>query len=126
MAREMTLAEARAALQQLHFGEQGLTRNDMRAQLSSLPDSIYLHLPDSKRFYNADEVLHEARTAAGRAEGEFIAAGDDTEDAEADYGPAGYSDSLLIDSGVVGPSANTPVPGFDGDSLETENEFPKR
>ncbi len=125
MAQETSLEHARVLLERLDYGEHGLTRNDMRAQAPDVPDIVYLHLPDSKRFANAAEALHEVRAAPGRAEGEFIAATDDTEDAEADYGPAGYGDSLPIDSGVVGASGNTPVPGFDGNSIDTENEFPK-
>ncbi len=125
MSQQTTLENARALLDRLDYGEHGLTRNDMRAQLPDLPDIIYLHLPDSKRFNTTDETLHEVHASPGRAEGEFIAATDDTENAEADYGPAGYGDSLLVDPSLVSASGNTPVPGFDGNSIDTENEFPK-
>lgn len=125
MAQETTPEQTRPLLERLDYGEHGLTRNDMRARMADLPDVIYLRLPDSKRFYSADEVLHEVRSSPGRAEGEFIAATDDTEDARGDNGPAGYGDSLLIDTGTVGAAGNTPVPGFDGNSIDTENEFPR-
>ena len=125
MAQQTPLEQARAMLDRLDYGEHGLTRHDMRAQAPDLPDIIYLHLPDSKRFSNTDEVLREVHASPGRAEGEFIAATDNTEDAEADYGPAGYGDSLLIDPSLASASGNTPVPGFDGNSIDTENEFPK-
>lgn len=124
MAQETPLEHAHVLLERLDYGERGLTRNDMRAQQPDLPDIVYLRLPDSKRFSSADEALNEIRSAPGRAEGEFIAATDDTEDARADYGPAGYGDSLPISTGIVGATGSTPVPGFDGNSLETEAEFP--
>jgi len=125
MTQDTTLKHAHALLERLDYGEHGLTRHDMRRQLPELPDIIYLHLPDSKRFSGPDEVIREVRASPGRAEGEFVAATDDTESAEGDYGPAGYGDSLVIDSGIVGGAGNTPVPGFDGNSIDTENEFPK-
>ena len=126
MAPHSPLDAARPYLERLDYGEHGLTRNDMRAQVADLPDIIYLRLPDSKRFTSADEVLHEVRSSPGRAEGEFIAADDDTEDAVGDFGPAGYGDDILVNPTVVGPAGNTPAPGVDGNSLETEDEFPRR
>jgi hypothetical protein len=128
MADQTTLNALRTRLESLHYGEQGLTRNDMRVQMADLPDAIYLHLPDSKRFRSADEVLYEVRTSAARSEGEFIAADDNTpsDGAEADFGPAGYGDSPLISPSTAGSTTNTPVPGFDGNSLETSSEFPER
>jgi hypothetical protein len=121
------MEQARRELEGLDYGAQGLTRNDLRAQIADLPDDIYLHLPDSKRFRGADEVLNEVNRSAARAEGEFIAAADNTpsEGAQADNGPAGYGDDPLIGPSLSGPSANTPVGGFDGNSLETEREFPR-
>ena len=47
------LRDVRAALEHLDFGEHGLTRNELRDRLPDLPDVIYLHLPDSKRFTSA-------------------------------------------------------------------------
>jgi hypothetical protein len=125
MSNDSRLDDVSTQLEQLDYGKRGLTRNDMRAQMPDLPDVIYLHLPDSKRFLSAAEVLHEVRSSAARAEGEFVAAGDDTPDdaAEGDFGPAGYGGSPLVSPTVVGPTGNTPVAGFDGNSLETEEEF---
>lgn len=115
----------RRQLDSLDYGDRGLTRNDLRARIPELPDALYLHLPDSKRFGSAEEILYEARTSAARAEGEFISPDDTTpsDGAEADYGPAAYGDSPLANTGIVGPATNTPLPGFDGNSLETEEEF---
>src|SRR5438093_12175032 len=108
-------------LARVDYSEHGLTRNDLRAQIPDLPDAIYLHLPDSKRFRSAAEVLHEVRSSASRAEGEFVGPDDliPGAGAQADYGPAAYGDSPLVSPGAVGPSTNTPVPGFDGNRLET-------
>jgi hypothetical protein len=126
---ERGLSDAiRAQLERVEYGAHGLTRNDLRARLPDLPDAIYLHLPDSKRFGSAAEVLHEVGVSASRAEGEFVGPDEDipSEGAEADYGPAAYGDSPLVSPGTVGPSTNTPLPGFDGNSLETEEEFRER
>lgn len=125
MAQQNAIEAIRARLDGIDYGEHGLTRNELRARIADLPDGIYLHLPDSKRFRDADEVLHEVRTSASRAEGEFLAADDNTpsEGAQADYGPAAYGDSPLVSPSVAGASTNTPLPGFDGNSLETEREY---
>jgi hypothetical protein len=124
MAQRSALEAIRARLERANYGEHGLTRNDLRAQIPDLPEAIYLHLPDSKRFGSADAVLHEVRSSAWRAEGEFMGPDDliPSEGAQADYGPAAYGDSPLVSPGAVGPSTNTPLPGFDGNSLETEQE----
>ncbi len=126
MSDNSGVEQARRDLEGLDYGAHGLTRNDLRERLPDLPDAIYLHLPDSKRFRDAAEVLGEVQRSAARAEGEFTAADDNTpsEGAQADNGPAGYGDDPLISPTVTGPSANTPVDGFDGNSLETEREFP--
>lgn len=127
MMDSSTVEQARHELERLDYGEHGLTRNDLRQRIAGLPDAIYLHLPDSKRFRGAGEVLNEVQRSAARAEGEFIAADDNTpsEGAQADNGPAGYGDDPLIGPTLAGPSTNTPVGGFDGNSLETEREFPR-
>jgi hypothetical protein len=125
MAERRALDAIRARLERVDYGEHGVTRNDLRAQIPDLPEAIYLHLPDSKRLRSADEVLHEVRSSAWRAEGEFVGPDDliPSEGAEADYGPAAYGDSPLVSLGAVGPTTNTPLPGFDGNSLETEQEY---
>ena len=122
---ETELEAIHAQLDQLDYGERGLTRNELKERVTALPTAVYLRLPDSKRFRGADDVLHEVRSSAARAEGEFIAADDNTpsEGAEADYGPAAFGDSPLVSPSVSGPSTNTPLPGFDGNSLETEQEY---
>src|SRR5437868_14746813 len=72
MAERSALEAIRARLERADYGEHGVTRNDLRAQIPDLPEAIYLHLPDSKRLRSADEVLHEVRSSAWRAEGEFV------------------------------------------------------
>lgn len=129
MTQGDTVRATRAHLEELDYGEHGLTRNEIRDQWGGLPDAVYLHLPDSKRFLNAAQVLDEARHAAAHAEGEFVAANDDAGSGDAaipDGGPAGYGDDPLISPSVAGPTGNTPTPGFDGNSLETEQEFPTK
>lgn len=115
----------RAALHALDFGELGLTRGELRERVPELPETIYLHLPDSKRLASADAVLHEVARSSARAEGEFMAPDDNTpvEGAQADFGPAAYGESSLTSPSVVGPSTAFPTPGVDGNSLETAAEY---
>jgi hypothetical protein len=49
-----------------------LTRNDIKAGYPAFPQTLYLHLPDSKRFESPQEVVHAARLAPSRAEGDFL------------------------------------------------------
>jgi hypothetical protein len=67
----MTVGEVRRALYALNWSA-GLTRRQVRRRCRILPQSVYLRLPDSKRYYAADDVLHDARIAPSRAEGEFL------------------------------------------------------
>jgi hypothetical protein len=66
--------ELRAAA--LHLAQldwaRGLTRNDIKMAYPGFPQQIYLLLPDSKRFRSPAEVLHAARLAPSRAEGDFL------------------------------------------------------
>ena len=52
----------------------GFTRNDLKTACPTLPQMLYLRLPDSKRFYSPAEVLQAARLAPSRAEGDFLGA----------------------------------------------------
>src|SRR5438270_13950185 len=119
MAERSARDAIRTRLEHANYGELGLTRNDLRAQLPDLPEAIFLHLPDSKRLRSADEVLHEVRSSAWRAEGEFVGPDDliPSEGAEADYGPAAYGDSPLVSPGAAAPTTNTPLRGFAGTSV---------
>lgn len=122
----MGTVQAHSLLGGLDYGEHGLTRHELRDHIPSLPDEIFLHLPDSKRFRSADAVLHEVGRSAGRAEGEFVAANDETGTSAAarvSGEPAGYGADPLVADSIVGDTSNRPVAGFDGNSLETETEF---
>ncbi|HEY7350954.1 MAG TPA: hypothetical protein VH599_21775 [Ktedonobacterales bacterium] len=55
----------------------GLTRNDIKSAYPGFPQSLYLRLPDSKRFSSPKDVLQSARLAASRAEGDFLGAAPD-------------------------------------------------
>ena len=70
----------------------GLTRDEIRRQYHELPLAIYLHLPDSKRFTSADEVLRDAGFAENRAEGDFLGPDPDFPERESieDGGPPGW------------------------------------
>src|SRR5436305_13105733 len=123
MEQRSALDAIRARLERVDYGEHGVTRNDLRAQIPDLPEAIFLHLPDSKRLRSADEVLHEVRSSAWRAEGEFVGPDDliPSEGAEADYGSAAYGGSPPVSPGADGPTKNTRLPGFDGDSAHEEH-----
>ena len=102
---DVTAAQARAAeaaLRNLDW-HGGLTRDEIQARYRDLPLGIYLRLPASKRYTSPEDVLHEARIAASRAEGEFMGANSDIPEAAsiADGGPPGWGDA----SGVITPGA---------------------
>ncbi len=108
--------ELRAAadrLTQLDW-KRGLTRNDIKIAYPEFPQHIYLRLPDSKRFRSPQEVLHAARLAPSRAEGDFlgatpaIPAGLSVEEG----GPPDWGDSPLVTSGGM----------IDSGSAEDRNE----
>jgi hypothetical protein len=86
------LHAAEQALAQLDWGEEGLTRDEIRHQYPKLPPALYLRLPSSKRFTSANDMLHNVADAQERAEGEIP--GDSAESPEADSigdgGPPAY------------------------------------
>ena len=79
----------------------GLTRNDIKAAWSDFPQAVYLRLPDSKRFSSPREVLHAARIAPSRAEGDFLGAqpGIPTDLSLEEGGPPGWGNSPLVTPG---------------------------
>ena len=81
----------------------GLTRNDIKAALPDFPQAVYLRLPDSKRFGSPREVMHAARIAPSRAEGDFL--GPDplipTDLSVEEGGPPGWGNSPLVTPGGV-------------------------
>jgi hypothetical protein len=81
--------------------QRGLTRNDIKAAWPDFPQSVYLRLPDSKRFGSPREVLHAARVAPSRAEGDFLGAQPviPTELSVEEGGPPGWGDSPLVTPG---------------------------
>src|SRR5579885_3131560 len=89
-----------AQLAQLDWGR-GLTRNDIKAAWPDFPQAVYLRLPDSKRFGSPREMLHAARIAPSRAEGDFLGAqpGIPTDLSVEEGGPPGWGDSPLVTPG---------------------------
>jgi hypothetical protein len=81
--------------------QRGLTRNDIKTAWPDFPQSVYLRLPDSKRFSSPREVLHAARIAPSRAEGDFLGAqpGIPTDLSVEEGGPPGWGDSPLVTPG---------------------------
>ena len=89
-------------LARLDWGR-GLTRNDIKTAWPDFPQAVYLRLPDSKRFGSPEEVLHAARIAPSRAEGDFLGAqpGIPTDLSVEEGGPPGWGDSPLVTPGGV-------------------------
>jgi hypothetical protein len=90
-------------LMELDFGQEGLTRDQMRKKYRDLPEAIYLRMPSSRRFLNAEEALRDVWEARSRAEGDFLGAQPDIpEQASVDDGgpPAWGGDPLLTRDGV--------------------------
>ncbi|HEY7124801.1 MAG TPA: hypothetical protein VH540_12675 [Ktedonobacterales bacterium] len=81
----------------------GLTRNDIKAAYPAFPQALFLRLPDSKRFNSPEEVLHAARTAPSRAEGDFMGAEPDfpSKRSVEEGGPPDWGDSPLVTPGGV-------------------------
>lgn len=104
----ITVGEVREALGALDWGH-GLTRVQIRRRYRALPKGVFLRLPDSKRYHSAAEVLHDARIAASRAEGDFLGVSPVMPEAESldEGGPPGWGPSPLFTPGgaVDGGSA---------------------
>ena len=86
------LADAERALDELDWGEEGLTRDEIRDRYPDLPSALYLRLPASKHFTSAEDTLHNVADSRSRAEGEIPDEDSDSPVAEsiADGGPPGY------------------------------------
>lgn len=90
-------------LMELHFGQEGLTRDQIRKRYRDLPEAIYLRMPSSRHFLNAEEALRDVWEARSRAEGEYLGAQPDIPEAESvdDGGPPAWGgDPLLTRDGI--------------------------
>ncbi len=105
----ITAGDVRRALAGLTWTA-GLTRDQIRRKWRGLPQVIYLHLPSSKRYYSADDVVHDARIAASRAEGDFLGATPDIPEEESrdEGGPPAWGPDPIF----------TPGSAVDGGSAE--------
>jgi len=81
----------------------GLTRSQIKAGYPAFPQAIYLHLPDSQRFESPEEMLHAARVAASRAEGDFLGPTPQIPARRSieDGGPPAWGNSPLVTPGGV-------------------------
>lgn len=95
-------------LRQLNWGEQGLTRHEIKAQDPHFPDDVFLRMPESKRFSSAAEVLHAAGLAESRAEGEFLGSDPDLPEADslANGGPPAWGGDPIFSVGGVEESGS--------------------
>jgi hypothetical protein len=98
----VTVGALRQALASLDW-HGGLTRRQIQRRCRLMPEGVYLRLPASKRYYSADDVLHDVRIASSRAEGDFLGAAPDLPEAEArdEGGPPAWGPSPLFTPGGV-------------------------
>lgn len=90
-------------LMELDFGQEGLTRDQIRKRYRELPEAIYLRMPSSRRFLSAEEALRDAWDARSRAEGDFLGPRPDIPEQESvgDGGPPAWGgDPLFTLDGV--------------------------
>lgn len=116
-------SDVRARLDTLDLSD-GLTRDQLRERLPSMPEDVYMYLPAAKKFYSTDDVLNQTgANALARAEGATVGPELDlpTDGAEDDGGPISYGDSLSPGDHSIEGSADYPGPADDlaGNSLET-------
>jgi len=86
------LRDAEQALASIDWGEEGLTRDEIRERYPKLPSALYLRLPSSKHFTSEADVLHNVSDSRERAEGEIPGDSAESPEAEsiADGGPPAY------------------------------------
>ncbi len=86
------LTDAERALDELDWGEEGLTRDEIRARYPKLPSALYLRLPASKHFSSTDDVILNVADSRERAEGEIPGDTGDSPEAESlgDGGPPAW------------------------------------
>jgi hypothetical protein len=91
------LHDAQQALAGLDWGEEGLTRDEIRDRYPKLPSALYLRLPASKRFTSANDTLHNVADSRDRAEGEIPGDSADSPEAESisDGGPPAWGPDPL-------------------------------
>lgn len=96
-------------LMEIDFGQDGLTRDQIRKRYRELPEAIYLRMPSSRHFLSAEEALRDVVDARSRSEGEYLGPRPDipTRASIEDGGPPAWGgDPLLtIDAVEDGGSA---------------------
>lgn len=91
------------SLMELNYGQDGLTRDQIRKRYRDLPEELYLRMPASRRFHSAEDTLRQVGSSESRAEGEFLGARPDIPEAESveDGGPPAWGgDPLLVRDAV--------------------------
>lgn len=97
------LETATLHLMELRFGEEGLTRDQIRKRYRDLPEALYLRLPASRRFLSAEDALRAVGSARSRAEGDFMGDQPDIPEATsvADGGPPAWGGDPLLTRDAV-------------------------
>lgn len=97
------LETATLRLMELKFGEEGLTRDQIRRHYRDLPEALYLRLPASRRFLSAEDTLRAVGSARSRAEGDFLGAQPDIPEGASveDGGPPAWGGDPLLTRDAV-------------------------
>lgn len=108
-------AQARQALAAVRWGDEGLTREELRVQAPNLPYQIYLKLPASKRFSDTDTLLRFASEAGTLADGEFGETTDPNVEREVLElgGPPAWGGDPLLDGDEQASGSATDTEGLD-------------
>ncbi len=121
------IAKVRPELEQIDWGEHGLTRQDLQDRLPDFPHVLYLHLPASKRFRNAAELIHAIDVDFDRAEGEFFDSAEaatlpDEREVREDGGPPAWGQDPLLAGGSEASGSATDTEGLDA-SLDENSQL---
>lgn len=96
-------------LMELDYGEDGLSRDQIRKRYHDLPEVIYLRMPSSRHFRTAEEAMRDVLDARSRAEGDYLGADPTIPDQQSveDGGPPAWGGDPLftMDGTLEGGSA---------------------
>lgn len=114
---------------ELDFGQDGLTRDEIRKKYRDLPEVVYLRMPSRRHFLNAEEIVRDVLDARSRAEGEYLGPDPDIPDAASvsDGGPPAWGgDPLLTEDAIEDGGSAEDTEGLDLTDAEDEGQIQGR